>query len=96
MYGIFWHRLSIKVQGSMKMEILKGLPVAQAINEELIKESQEAGIKPHLAIIRVGERPDDCSYERGATKKMDKVGFDCTSYVFPQDITDEEFQKEFA
>ena len=26
------------------MEILKGLPVAQAINEELIKESQEAGI----------------------------------------------------
>jgi len=36
------------------MEILKGLPVAQAINEELIKESQEAGIKPHLAIIRVG------------------------------------------
>ena len=27
--------------------------------------------------------------------KMDKVGFDCTSYVFPQDITDEEFQKEF-
>ncbi len=32
------------------MEILKGLPVAQAINEELIKESQEAGIKPHLAI----------------------------------------------
>lgn len=77
------------------MEILKGLPVAQAINEELIKESQEAGIKPHLAIIRVGERPDDCSYERGATKKMDKVGFGCTSYVFPQDITDEEFQKEF-
>jgi len=43
----------------------------------------------------VWERPDDCSYERGATKKMDKVGFDCTSYVFPQDITDEEFQKEF-
>ena len=39
MYGIFWHRLSIKVQGSMKMEILKGLPVAQAINEELIKET---------------------------------------------------------
>lgn len=51
------------------MEILKGLPVAQAINEELIKESQEAGIKPHLAIIRVGERPDDCSYELRCDKK---------------------------
>ena len=35
------------------MEILKGLPVAQAINEELIKESQEAGIKPHLTIVRM-------------------------------------------
>ena len=32
------------------------------------------GPLPHLAIIRVGERPDDCSYERGAVKKMDKVG----------------------
>ena len=35
------------------------------------------------------------SYERGATKKMDKVGFECTSYTFPADIDNDTFQKEF-
>ena len=77
------------------MEILKGLPVANAINEKLIEELKEVKKVPHLAIIRVGERPDDMSYERGATKKMEKVGFDCTSYTFPADIDNETFQKEF-
>lgn len=77
------------------MEILKGLPVANAINEKLIEELKGMDKVPHLAIIRVGERPDDMSYERGATKKMEKVGFDCTSYTFPADIDNETFQKEF-
>ena len=77
------------------MEILKGLPVANAINEKLIEEVKTMEKKPHLAIIRVGERPDDMSYERGATKKMDKVGFECTSYTFPADIDNDTFQKEF-
>lgn len=78
------------------MEILKGLPVAQAINEQLTQQLQAfEGAVPHLAIIRVGERPDDLSYERGATKKMDKIGFRCTSFTFPQEIDNETFQKEF-
>ena len=77
------------------MEILKGLPVANAINEKLIEELKGMDKVQHLAIIRVGERPDDMSYERGATKKMEKVGFDCTSYTFPADIDNETFQKEF-
>lgn len=78
------------------MEILKGLPVANAINERIADAMKSwTGRVPHLAIIRVGERPDDMSYERGATKKMEKVGFDCTSYTFPADIDNDTFQKEF-
>lgn len=78
------------------MDILKGLPVAEAINEKLIRELEKfEGAVPHLAIIRVGERPDDISYERGATKKMDKIGFRCTSYVFPENIDNSQFQEEF-
>ena len=54
------------------METLKGLPVANAINEKIIEEMKDwKGATPHLAIVRVGERPDDMSYERGATKKME-------------------------
>ena len=78
------------------MEILKGLPVANAINEKLMEQVKSIeGPLPHLAIIRVGERPDDCSYERGAVKKMDKVGVRCTTYTFDADIDNVTFQAEF-
>lgn len=78
------------------MEILKGLPVANSINEQLTEDIKNIdGELPHLAIIRVGERPDDCSYEHGAVKKMDKVGVRCTTYTFAADISNDEFQKEF-
>lgn len=78
------------------MEILKGLPVANAINEKLMEQVKSIeGPLPHLAIIRVGERPDDCSYERGAVKKMYKVGVRCTTYTFDADIDNDTFQAEF-
>ncbi|MGN0316511.1 MAG: bifunctional 5,10-methylenetetrahydrofolate dehydrogenase/5,10-methenyltetrahydrofolate cyclohydrolase [Lachnospira sp.] len=78
------------------METLKGLPVANAINDKIAEEMQDwNGSVPHLAIIRVGERPDDLSYERGAVKKMDKVGLRCSVFTFPEDCDNEYFQAEF-
>ena len=47
-------------------EILKGAPVAAAISEDLIVRVdalKSKGVVPTLAIMRVGERPDDISYE---------------------------------
>ena len=55
------------------MQILKGAEVSSAIKERV--QEQLAGLKagiPRLAIVRVGERPDDISYERGAVKKMER------------------------
>ena len=78
------------------MEYIKGIQVAGAISAELTEElAGWEGKVPHLAIIRVGEKPDDLSYERGATKRMDKIGFSYTSYVYKEDITNEEFQEAF-
>lgn len=78
------------------MEILKGLPVANAINEKITEKLKDwKGSLPHLAIVRVGERPDDLSYERGASKKMEKVGMEYSIHAFPADIDNETFQKEF-
>ena len=54
------------------------------------------GPAPKLAIVRVGENPDDMSYERGAVKKMDAFGLRSQCYTFPADITDEDFKKEFT
>ena len=58
-------------------ELWKGAPAAAALTEQLIPRAQalrERGIVPTLAIIRVGERPEDLSYERGAMKRCEKVG----------------------
>lgn len=58
-------------------ELWKGAPAASALTEQLIPRAQalrERGIVPTLAIIRVGERPEDLSYERGAMKRCEKVG----------------------
>lgn len=77
------------------MEILKGADVVAAINQSIKDELAGMSYVPKLAIVRVGEKPDDISYERGATKRMETVGLRCESYHFPEDITDEEFKKEF-
>ena len=51
---------------------LLGKEVTAALNERIkadVAKLNEKGIKPTLGIIRVGERPDDLSYERGAERK---------------------------
>lgn len=74
---------------------LRGKKVSDGIKEYVSKELETLSFVPKLAIVRVGENPDDMSYERGATKKLKSFGLDVASYVFPQDISDEDFKKDF-
>ncbi|WP_347559791.1 tetrahydrofolate dehydrogenase/cyclohydrolase catalytic domain-containing protein [Clostridium sp. AM58-1XD] len=79
------------------MIILRGADVAAKIKEEIDEGIRKLdGCIPKLAIVRVGSRPDDVSYERGALKKMEKLGLRAEAYAFPEDISDEEFKKEFS
>lgn len=74
-------------------ELLKGAPAAAAISEELIIRAEalkEKGINPTLAILRVGENPDDVSYERGAMKRCEKVGIAVKNLILPADASREE------
>ncbi|MBQ3282390.1 MAG: bifunctional 5,10-methylene-tetrahydrofolate dehydrogenase/5,10-methylene-tetrahydrofolate cyclohydrolase [Atopobiaceae bacterium] len=71
-------------------ELLKGMPVANAITEELVGRVatlKERGVTPTLAIVRVGERDDDLSYERGALKRAEKVGLGVRQFVLPADCS---------
>lgn len=73
-------------------EILKGAPVAAALSEELIARAEklkQAGSVPTLAILRVGERPDDISYETGAMKRCDKIGIAVKHFLLPENCTKE-------
>lgn len=74
---------------------LRGKKVSDGIKEYVSKELETLSFVPKLAIVRVGENPDDMSYERGATKKLKSFGLDVASYVFPQDMSDEDFKKAF-
>ena len=78
------------------MKILKGAEVSAKIKEEVAQIAAGLQEVPKLAIIRVGENPDDMSYERGATKKMESFGLRVQSYVYPEDITDSDFKAEFT
>ena len=78
------------------MELLKGAPVSATIREWAAEEiKQLQGSVPKLAIIRVGEKPDDMSYERSAVKKMETFGLRVQTFVFPKDISDEDFKEAF-
>ena len=61
-----------------------------------VEELREAGVTPTLCIFRVGERPDDLSYERGATKRAQTVGIDVKKVVLPADVTQEVFDEAFT
>ena len=71
-------------------KLLKGADVVAALGEKMTKEIEELkgrGVTPTLAILRVGERPDDISYEKGATKRCETVGVAVRSIVLPANVT---------
>ena len=73
-------------------EVLKGLPVANALTEALVERVAVLNAKnvtPTLAILRVGERGDDISYETGAMKRCAKVGIAVQQFLLPADCTRE-------
>ena len=75
---------------------LLGKEVTAALNARLqaqVEELKAKGVVPTLGIVRVGERPDDLSYERGATKRAELIGVAVEKFVLPEDVTKEALLK---
>lgn len=75
---------------------LLGKEVTASMNEKIkanVALLMEKGVTPTLGIIRVGEREDDLSYERGATKRCETLGVAYKKYLLPADVTEEELIK---
>ena len=69
-------------------EILKGKDVADAMLASMkqdVETLKAKGIEPTLGIIRIGEREDDISYEKGATSRCKSAGVAVKSVVLPAD-----------
>lgn len=79
--------------------LLTGKPVVDRLASDLaprIEALGRAGIKPALAIVRMGERPDDLSYERTARKRAESLGIAVRPFVLPADASQEELEAALA
>jgi methylenetetrahydrofolate dehydrogenase (NADP+)/methenyltetrahydrofolate cyclohydrolase len=71
-------------------KLLEGKQVADAMSakqKQDVEYLKARGVAPVLAVLRVGERPDDVAYERGAVKRCESVGIAIKRFVLPKDAT---------
>jgi len=77
--------------------VLKGADVAAGMEAALRAEAERLRLKniePKLGIIRVGARPDDLAYERGALKRFEKLGMMAHVFEFNEAIDQKSFLAE--
>ena len=80
-------------------KILRGKETADAMTARMQQDADRLraqGTVPTLCTFRVGERPDDLAYERGAAKRAETVGVEVRRVVLPEDVTQEEFDRELT
>jgi methylenetetrahydrofolate dehydrogenase (NADP+)/methenyltetrahydrofolate cyclohydrolase len=79
-------------------ELLKGKPAADAMIARM-RDRAEAlkakGAEPVLCVVRVGERADDLSYEKGVVKRCEQVGVTLRQVILPETVTQAEFEAAF-
>ena len=77
-------------------ELLKGASTIAHIKEQIKEQVARCaanGVIPCLAIVRMGERPDDLAYERNALKKCEQIGIACRVTTLPSNSTTEDCQR---
>ena len=70
-------------------EIRKSVEIEIA---ETVRELKERGILPTISLFRVGENPDDISYEIGIEKKFKSYQIHVVKYTFDKEVDKEVFQ----
>lgn len=74
-------------------KLLSGKEVAARLKttmETRIAALQEIGLTPALALVRVGNKPDDISYEASIVKQADGLGIRVCSYVLDEEVSEDE------
>ncbi|HDK7160114.1 TPA: bifunctional 5,10-methylenetetrahydrofolate dehydrogenase/5,10-methenyltetrahydrofolate cyclohydrolase [Clostridium botulinum] len=77
-------------------KILYGNEVALKIKEDLnlrIDKLKEKNIIPKLAILRMGNKPDDITYERSIIKSCERLNIETKVEELNEDILEEDFLK---
>ncbi|MDR0952041.1 MAG: bifunctional 5,10-methylenetetrahydrofolate dehydrogenase/5,10-methenyltetrahydrofolate cyclohydrolase [Oscillospiraceae bacterium] len=76
--------------------ILKGAEVAEQLNSSTIQRVEklkEKGVSPCLAIVRVGDSPEDLAYAKSAQKRCQQNGVEVMSFALPVTAEQDELMK---
>lgn len=78
-------------------QLLASKAVIDAMAEDLkprIAALREKGVNPLLAIVRMGARPDDLSYERTALKRAESLGLETRVYELDEAASQAELEAQ--
>lgn len=79
--------------------ILRGAPVAAAINEKTaasLAALKQRGVEPTLALVRVGEAGADAAYERSAVRRCQALGAQARCVTLPADVEQAALEQTLA
>jgi methylenetetrahydrofolate dehydrogenase (NADP+) / methenyltetrahydrofolate cyclohydrolase len=79
--------------------ILKGKEVADSLNQNTaaaILALKEKNINPTLALIRIGDNPDDLAYEASIIKKAQNIGVRILGCVLSMNVDQKELEAHIA
>ena len=78
------------------MEELRGKELVEAMKAECLDFLKEkGGVLPALAVLRVGEKEADVSYERSIKKRFQSFGLEVKDYHLEENCSNAEFQEVF-
>lgn len=86
---------SLKNGGREEFKELRGMPVVKKIVAEAskkVEELKEKGTVPKLAVVRVGAKEDDLSYERGLLKRFASAGAEVTVKELSEQVSQKELE----
>lgn len=63
--------------------------ISNRVSEDVLRLAAK-NIQPALAIVRMGERADDISYERGAVKRCESTGVAAKCFTLPENASQSE------
>ena len=77
--------------------ILKGKEVADALNQGSVASVQilkKKNINPTLALIRLGDNPDDLAYEASIVKKAQSMGIQIIKCELDRNVTQQDLETQ--
>lgn len=85
--------------GFKMCRLLKGAPVAGAINEhtqDMVSKCKAQGRTPTMMTLRIGDSPSDVAYENSLSKKAAELGIKFESVVLESEASQEDIEDLIA